>query len=439
MPDLTNRELDELFREGADLQEFSYNEAAWEDVDRRLNKEDRRRKFIIIILVLLAAVILGFFARFTFSSGQNPEVIVEDVTLETTKNEDLNLIIPSNEDSKFIDSINYNGNTVQTNVTSTKIYNNSENERLTSTSKDDLRLESIEKQSIEKILKESIGADSKRIVNEKNIPENYADSSNKLGNLNVDFESRRSNKNESSDGEDYTRIKQSTFNLDQSEIEQLLISIQRKSLVLSEKPLKARATHGLIVALAANAEWSSVDMEPFGKLGHKLEGRIGYQFAKRFELSTGVAYAKKMFQTGGETFQADERIWTDNIVPETMYGEDDVIEIPIDFSYYHRGYSNSGIFTSIGLRSYMMHKETFNFEYGPLEPRPDLIQSYTMIEEHEHWFGILRFSAGYQFRINKFQSIQLSPYVQVPFTEIGHGNQKLYSAGIQIASRFNLR
>jgi len=29
MPDLSNRELDDLFREGAELQAFSYNEAAY--------------------------------------------------------------------------------------------------------------------------------------------------------------------------------------------------------------------------------------------------------------------------------------------------------------------------------------------------------------------------------------------------------------------------
>ncbi len=419
MPDLTNRELDDLFREGADLQEFSYNEAAWADVNSRLNREDRRRKWFILFFSLLSLSIVATGIGFFLYSDNESDSTQETAVIEKKDNS-------STSDDLIQESIDHQISSVQEPASL-------EGRKSLTITRADVK-EKIQKHQVpvsNSIVEKTVqGQESSTIISEDDTQTATAKIAEGVSTLKqeVDFAELLAVRHVWQDA----RLSENRISLLNHDYAYTLLE-------LPGKPLKARSTHGLIVTLAGSAEWSSVDMEPFGKIGHKWEAKIGYQFAKRFELSTGVAYAKKMFQTTGATFQADENIWTDDIVPETVYGEDDVIEIPIDFTYYHAGYSNAGLFANIGLRSYMMHEETFNFVYSPLDPRPDLIQNYRMVDEHEHWFGILRFSAGYQYRLGDYQSIQIAPFVQVPITDIGHGNQRIYSAGIQIASRFNMR
>ena len=52
MSDLPKQELDELFREGADMQNFEYNSAAWNKMEAKLDASERRRRAIFWIFFL---------------------------------------------------------------------------------------------------------------------------------------------------------------------------------------------------------------------------------------------------------------------------------------------------------------------------------------------------------------------------------------------------
>ena len=85
MSDLPKQELDELFREGAGMQQFEYNEAAWNKMDAMLDNDDRKRKIGIWLLLLVGmalAVVFGLYYNSLNTSGTPQEVIYanEDTT-----------------------------------------------------------------------------------------------------------------------------------------------------------------------------------------------------------------------------------------------------------------------------------------------------------------------------------------------------------------------
>jgi len=57
MPDLPKKEFDELFREGASMQQFEYNEAAWNKMEDMLDNDDKNRRFAIWAFVLVGIVL----------------------------------------------------------------------------------------------------------------------------------------------------------------------------------------------------------------------------------------------------------------------------------------------------------------------------------------------------------------------------------------------
>ena len=135
------------------------------------------------------------------------------------------------------------------------------------------------------------------------------------------------------------------------------------------------------VTAFANPEWSSVGLFKESKAGWSVGGKIGYQFANKFELSAGVAYSRKIYKGGGTAYTMDGG-WYDNIEPMQMDAKCDVIEIPIGLSYYLNGFRKSGFFADIGINSYMLHSEWYGFEYDDALIRPDRYME--VIEESQN-------------------------------------------------------
>ena len=70
---------------------------------------------------------------------------------------------------------------------------------------------------------------------------------------------------------------------------------------------------------------------------------------------------------------------------------------------------------------------------------PDVLKRISSDNEatkQQHYFGIGTLSFGYQKYINRNTSIQIEPYLQIPFTGIGLGQVDLISTGVQVKIAF---
>jgi len=367
MPDLPKKEFDELFREGASMQQFEYNEAAWNKMEDMLDNDDKNRRFAIWAFVLVG-IVLATMAGLWYAS------------LDT--------------------------NTSHANINKYTVLNDSDS--------------SIE--NVEQVYKET-----QNVINEE-----QAETAESKKEVVVDdiISQEKSSIIEYSNNDSNIEISESTVNSSISSTEQ---SIDTTSEIAGDN---STFLNKLSFSVFAAPEWSSVGINGNRKRGYKFGGRIGYQIANKWELSTGLAISQKRFNGKGSEFTVSEG-WIDDIMPMTMDGKCNIIEIPLDVVYYHSGVGNTGFVASAGLRSFMLHSEWYGFEYNRFyDDMPNLLRDKTMENANKNWLGSLELSVGYSQRISKSLSLQISPYLQLPVTGFGDGKINLYSGGIQFAARF---
>jgi hypothetical protein len=127
-----------------------------------------------------------------------------------------------------------------------------------------------------------------------------------------------------------------------------------------------------------------------------------------------------------------------------MDGKGNVLQIPLEASYYFNGYENNSFFINAGISSYFFNSEWYGFKYDPedLLINPNAIEEITMDDisrRNFHLAGVARISVGYQKTLSSNMGVELSPYLQIPLTGIGEGRVDLYTTGIQLAIKFNTK
>jgi hypothetical protein len=154
---------------------------------------------------------------------------------------------------------------------------------------------------------------------------------------------------------------------------------------------------------------------------------------KKLTISTGATYAKKPYLTKFDNYYTAYKFKTD---PQQVSADCRVLDIPlnIDYQVYHKSKNSFSIGT--GLSSYIMLRETYNYEYavqGTAGP-----SSVTFINRHQHILGVLNLDATYAHQLNNKFSIAAQPYLKIPLTDIGNSRVKLQSAGVAVGIRWNI-
>jgi hypothetical protein len=169
----------------------------------------------------------------------------------------------------------------------------------------------------------------------------------------------------------------------------------------------------------------------------KVGTNIGLLFSvgvgKRLSISTGVAYSKKPYTTEFNNYYSTYQFKTN---PQDVTADCRVLDIPlnVDYKVYNRGKNSFSV--GSGLSSYIMLKETYNYNYTvPYTAGPT---SVTYINRHQHVLGVLNLSATYERQLNSKFSFAAQPYLKVPLTDIGNSRVKLQSAGVALGLRWNI-
>ncbi|GAB3904955.1 hypothetical protein [Mucilaginibacter boryungensis] len=168
----------------------------------------------------------------------------------------------------------------------------------------------------------------------------------------------------------------------------------------------------------------------------KVGTNIGLLFSvsiKKLTISTGAAYAKKPYLTKFDNYYTAYKFKTD---PQQVSADCRVLDIPlnIDYQVYHKSKNSFSIGT--GLSSYIMLKETYNYDYAV--PGTTGPSSVTFINRHQHILGVLNLDATYAHQLNDKFSIAAQPYLKIPLTDIGNSRVKLQSAGVAVGLRWNI-
>jgi outer membrane protein with beta-barrel domain len=197
---------------------------------------------------------------------------------------------------------------------------------------------------------------------------------------------------------------------------------------------KTKTKGALYIGAILSGELTSIGPNDFAHANFSYGGHVEYRFKKFFGVSLGANFIKKNYEAGTGEYVPPKGFWTRKIPPEYTVGETSILEVPLLFGYYHKGYQKSGFYTQLGLTSYFLLKERYQYFYEL--PDPDLIRAWGTDNENQYWFGIGQVSAGYNHYVSPRWSFQIAPYLQIPLTGIGHGNLKMWTAGIQLKVNF---
>jgi hypothetical protein len=172
---------------------------------------------------------------------------------------------------------------------------------------------------------------------------------------------------------------------------------------------------------------------PVGSIGVN----VTYQFAPRWNISTGIARVDKKYWGYGDEYHPPYGYWsfvTNGEVPDKVKGSCLVWEIPLSLTYNVIETKRSRVFVSVGVSSYLMRSE--EYEYMFEDPNPGAAEGWSTDEPSSYWFDIGSLSVGYDFRVSPTVSLGVEPYYKIPFCGMGWADIDMYSTGILFSARY---
>lgn len=192
-----------------------------------------------------------------------------------------------------------------------------------------------------------------------------------------------------------------------------------------------------ILGLTTNAETASAGFDRFSKPNNLgIGGYMEFRYAEKYSVSLGAQYIRIKYEAGAGKYLPGSDFWIRGIEPESTSATCKILEIPLLLGYYPKGYAKSGFYAKAGLSSYLMLKEYYHYHYAVYDT--DLLTGWGEKNNYRHWFGIGLVSVGYNQVLGRKTSIQIAPYLQIPLARVGHGEIKLWSAGLSLTGNFQV-
>ncbi|OAV44546.1 outer membrane beta-barrel protein [Lewinella sp. 4G2] len=179
--------------------------------------------------------------------------------------------------------------------------------------------------------------------------------------------------------------------------------------------------------------------DPFKEARPRFGASLEYHVSNKFSLGVGAFYNKVSYLTEEKNFSTKDEFWdlNDGLRPNEIRGECQILEIPVSVNYYLNGAANNSLYFSAGASTYLLLKEEYNVFYDPgFDP---IKSNWDVNGENQHYLGMGHFSMGYQLRLKGRSALRVETYVQTPFTGIGEGSVKLLTAGVSAAYQFDFK
>jgi len=160
---------------------------------------------------------------------------------------------------------------------------------------------------------------------------------------------------------------------------------------------------------------------------------LGYKMSSKISIETGISFQNKEYYTSGNYFNKSILNATGNV--SGIEAENSFIEVPLIIKYDWLNHKQHNIFTTIGLSSYFVNKEKYEYdqEIGGVYNK-QFVEFYTVTT---NLFATCNFSLGYQFNFKKLGSLRLQPYINLPLKGLGKSQQHIVSNGINIGWIYN--
>lgn len=178
----------------------------------------------------------------------------------------------------------------------------------------------------------------------------------------------------------------------------------------------------------------------FERPGYKLGVKADVFLGPRFAISTGIMHSNVRYTAGSSEYDFSSRYIADGIAVQETFAECAILEIPLTFRYNVKDFSQSGLFVSGGVSSYIMLNEHYQFTYEDrYNANGESVREWSTRSGRAHIFSNARISAGYEQALSNHLGVQIQPYLNIPLSGVGAGKVELYSVGMLFSFNYKLR
>ncbi len=150
-------------------------------------------------------------------------------------------------------------------------------------------------------------------------------------------------------------------------------------------------------------------------------------FKENWRLSSGFVYGVKNYNANMQQYKFS---YTPQFQVINIIASCNVLEIPLKLSYQIANQKTGSFYLSGGLSSFLMLKEQYTWQYNANTSQPD--RMIIKNNANQHFLSVLELSTTYQFKLKGKFNLGISPYVKLPLGGIGEGKVKLKSTGINL-------
>lgn len=199
---------------------------------------------------------------------------------------------------------------------------------------------------------------------------------------------------------------------------------------------------GFSVRLAVAPDLSAVGLQNFTRPGTNLGALLEYRLASRWSVQTGVIWSMKRYKAGGDQYDADLDYWTKfPKKPEEISGQCSMIDIPINVRYD----------IAVQPRLDKQLQPSRWFVSGGVTSYVTLKEDYSYTYS-AHSYGVkqwtapsggygfsqLNLSMGYERALGRRLSWQVEPFLKAPLKGVGFFKIDLLSTGAFLSIRYKL-
>lgn len=190
--------------------------------------------------------------------------------------------------------------------------------------------------------------------------------------------------------------------------------------------------HLLFARLALAPDFSSIDYGKVGKAGVNAGLLIDYAVSPRFTLSTGAIWSKKLYdQENPDKLYS----WGSNSANAKMLnGDCRIVDIPVNVTYYMFPGQRTNLFITVGSSSYLMLNEEYIYTVWRNNRDYEYVENYS--RENNEWFSVLNVSVGVQHQVGRRWFVQGEPFLKAPIQGIGEGKVSLVSTGVFFSLKY---
>jgi hypothetical protein len=196
-----------------------------------------------------------------------------------------------------------------------------------------------------------------------------------------------------------------------------------------------RINRSLTFGLQLSPDFSSVNSLAGDKPGSTIGLTIDYRFLNRWHIGTGLFFSKKNYTARATDYHEPYHYYQTVGLKDVDFikGTMRMMEIPIDLRYDFSVAGNTVFFASGGVSTYLFGKENCNYYYDFFGR--EICREFQYDNKHS-FLSTANLSLGVETGISNDFSLMIAPYMKLPLSNVGFGNIRMSSVGINLALRF---